>query len=158
MLQTALQALNRAIMAVSMVGLVASAAILTLSVVLRYFLKVPTDWQDEMSVFLLVGLTFMTGATVQARRGHVSIEALAELLPPAANRVRRRLADIASCLFCSFFAWKSWTLLHEAVVEGETTSSTWAPPLWIPYSTMAIGMTLLALQLLLQASLSDRAR
>ncbi|OZA84452.1 MAG: TRAP transporter small permease protein, partial [Burkholderiales bacterium 34-67-9] len=38
----------------------------------------------------------------------------------------------------------------EAWAEGQTTSSSWAPPLWIPYSLMAAGMSLLALQIALQ--------
>jgi TRAP-type C4-dicarboxylate transport system permease small subunit len=155
---TALGHLNRLLMAVSMLAIVAAAAVLTLSVLWRYFLKIPTDWQDETAVFLLVGVTFLTGAAVQARRGHVCIEAVASLLSLRANLLRQRVGDVISCLFCAFFAWKSWALLHEAVVEGETTSSTWGPPLWIPYSAMAVGMTLVTLQLFLQAILAEKAR
>ena len=141
---------NEKIMAVSTVALLTAALVLTLGVLLRYFLKVPTDWQDETAVFLIVGSIFMCGAYVQSLRGHVGIEAVATILPAAVNRVRALLVDIASLAFCAFFSWKSWTLLYEAVHEGQTTSSSFAPPLWIPYGLMATGMTLLALQLLLQ--------
>jgi TRAP-type C4-dicarboxylate transport system permease small subunit len=154
----ALGVLNRLLMAVSMLAIVGAAGVLTLSVIERYFLKIPTDWQDETAVFLLVGVTFLTGAAVQARRGHVCIEAVSSLLPAGVDRIRERLGDLISCLFCGFFAWKSWTLLHEAVVDGQTTDSTWGPPLWIPYSAMAAGMTLLTLQLALQALLGERSK
>jgi TRAP-type C4-dicarboxylate transport system permease small subunit len=142
--------LNDRIMAVATVAMLASACVLTLGVLLRYFLKMPTDWQDETAVFLIVGSIFMCGAYVQSYRGHVGIEAVAAILPESVNRVRRILVDIASFGFCTFFSWKSWTLLYEAMHEGQTTSSSFAPPLWIPYGLMATGMTLLALQLLLQ--------
>lgn len=142
--------INRAILGASMLALLAAAGILTASVFLRYFLKIPTDWQDEASVFLLVGATFLCGAYVQSQRGHIGIEALAAILPAGVNRARLIFCDLASALFCAFFSWKSWTLFHEAWVDGQTTSSSWAPPLWIPYSVMAIGMTLLTIQILLQ--------
>ena len=154
----ALGLLNRLLMAAAMLAIVGASGVLTLSVIQRYFLKIPTDWQDETAVFLLVGVTFLTGAAVQARRGHVCIEAISSLLSPKADLLRQRLGDLISCLFCTFFAWKSWTLLHEAVVDGETTSSTWGPPLWIPYSAMAVGMSLVALQLALQALLGEKAK
>lgn len=152
LLAKALNWVNQQVLRLSMLSLVLTSAVLTYSVVTRYFLKVATDWQDEASVFMLVGATFMCTAYVQSLRGHVGIEALATVLPAGVNRVRLILVDIASTLFCSFFAWKSWTLFHEAWSEGQTTSSSFAPPLWIPYLLMALGMTLLAIQLFLQSA------
>jgi TRAP-type C4-dicarboxylate transport system permease small subunit len=149
---------NHAAMAVGMVALVAAALVLTSSVISRYLFKASTDWQDESAVFLLVGVTFLCAASVQRYRGHIGIEALAVILPASINRVRRLLVDIAGALFCGFFAWKSWRLLFEAVVDRQTTSSSWAPPLWIPYGLMALGMSLLTLQIVLQLLPSARRR
>jgi TRAP-type C4-dicarboxylate transport system permease small subunit len=146
----ALRLVNRAVLAVGMVALVASALVLTYSVFSRYFFKSATDWQDEAAVFLLVGAIFLCGAYVQSFRGHVGIEAVASILPASINRARMVVVDLLTLLFCAFFAWKSWTLFHEAWVDKQTTSSTWAPPLSIPYGLMAAGFTLLALQVLLQ--------
>jgi TRAP-type C4-dicarboxylate transport system permease small subunit len=142
--------INDLVVILSSVALVAASFVLTYSVIVRYFLKFSTDWQDEMSVFLIVGAVFMSSAAVQAFRGHVAIETIVGLLPPRVNMIRQILVDLASLTFCAFFAWKSWTLLHEAVDEGFHSGSTWGPPLWIPYSLMAVGMTLLSIQILLQ--------
>ncbi len=149
-LQRGLDAMNTALAVLSAIAVAAAGVVLTWEVVGRYFLGIPSDWQDELSVFLLVGATFGSAAWIQARRGHVSIDAVGALLPARAEAWRRALADAASLAFCAFFAWKSWTLLHEAWVDGQTTPSAWGPPLWIPYGCVALGMTLLAVQLLLQ--------
>jgi TRAP-type C4-dicarboxylate transport system permease small subunit len=143
-------AINQLIVIVSSVALLVASLVLTYSVIVRYFLKFSTDWQDEMSVFLIIGAVFMSAAAIQARRGHVAIEAIVGLLPPRVNQVRLIAVDIASLLFCGFFAWKSWILLEEAIVDNFHSGSTWGPPLWIPYSLMTVGMTLLGLQLLIQ--------
>ena len=145
-----LQWLNNALVVLGMLALLVASCVLTYSVVSRYVMKASTDWQDEAAVFCLVGATFLCGAFVQSLRGHVGIEAIAGLLPRAVNRLRLMLVDLMGTAFCAFFAWKSWTLFHEAWAEGQTTSSSWAPPLWIPYGLMALGMTLLSLQLLVQ--------
>jgi TRAP-type C4-dicarboxylate transport system permease small subunit len=143
---------NNVVTVFSSIALVVASFVLTYSVASRYFFHFSTDWQDEFSVFLIVGAVFMSAAAVQARRGHVAIEAVAAMMPPRANRVRLFLVDIASLVFCAYFAWKSWLLLHEAIVEGYRTGSTWQPPLWIPYSLMTCGMVLLSIQLLLQVA------
>ena len=147
---TLLGYLNRAIVLLSAIALLLASCVLTYSVVLRYFSPSPTDWQDEFSVFLLVGVTFGSAAWVQSQRGHIGIEALKAILPPHVDRWRQVIVDLLSALFCAFFAWKSWTLFHEAWVDGYTSATAWAPPLWIPYIAMSFGMTLLTLQIFVQ--------
>jgi len=158
-LARALALANRVMVGFGMLALLAASLVLTSSVVTRYLFKASTDWQDETAVFLLVGATFLCGAFVQSIRGHVGIEAVATLLSKRADAIRRIGVDLLCLAFCAMFAWKSWTLLHEAWVDKQTTSSSWAPPLWIPYLLMSLGMTLLALQLVVHVAASvNRAR
>jgi TRAP-type C4-dicarboxylate transport system permease small subunit len=145
---------NRAMVGFGMLALLAASLVLTSSVVTRYVWKASTDWQDETAVFLLVGATFLCGAFVQSIRGHVGIEAVSTLLSARVDAARLAAVDFLCLAFCALFAWKSWTLLREAWVDGQTTSSSWAPPLWIPYLLMSLGMTLLTLQLLLHLTAS----
>jgi len=153
-------AVNRLIAIAAGAAIVLAGLVLTHEIMERYILPAPADWQDETAIFLLVGATFLSAAWVQSARGHVAIDAVAGLLPPGLERARRFMVDLASMAFCAFFTWKSATLLMEAWEDGVVTHSSWAPPLWIPYLAMTVGMGLLVLQLALQSLLhlvpSDR--
>jgi TRAP-type C4-dicarboxylate transport system permease small subunit len=149
-LQSLLDTLHSVLVIVSAVAAFAAGLVLTWEVAGRYFFKIPSDWQDESSIFLLIGATFLSAGWIQARRGHVGIDALAHILPAGADRVRRVVADVVSLAFCSFFCWRCWALLMEALEDGQTSDSAWGPPLWIPYGLMAAGMTVLVVQLALQ--------
>jgi TRAP-type C4-dicarboxylate transport system permease small subunit len=149
-LDGAMKAINRLVMVPCMVAVFLAAGILTYSVAARYFFKIPTEWQDETAIFLLMGATFFSSAFVQSQRGHVGVEAIAGLLSPRFNHWRMFCVELVSAAFCTFFSWKSWTLFREALHEGHSSNSTWGPPMWIPYVLMAAGMTLLALQLWLE--------
>ena len=148
--QSALGMVNHLLAVLSAIAVAAAGLVLTWEVAGRYFFAIASDWQDELSTFLLIGATFGAASWIQARRGHVAIDALTHILPPGIDLARRVLADLLSLLFVAFFAWKSWALFEEAWTDGQTTPSAWGPPLWIPYACMAIGMTLLAAQFLLQ--------
>jgi len=148
--QVGVTALNEAMAVVSALAIGLAGCVLTWEVIGRYFLHIASDWQDELSALLLIGATFASAAWTQARRGHVAIDALAQILPPAVDRVRRWLADFCACVFCAYFAFKSGEMLHEAWVDGQTTPSAWGSPLWIPYGCMTLGMALLAAQQALQ--------
>src|SRR5262249_10942822 len=101
-LQRARSFCNRIVVVLAAVALIAACAILSYSVLGRAWFHLANYWQDEASVFLLVGATFMTSAYVQSERGHIGIEAFVGLLSPQVNRIRLWLVDLASFLFCAF--------------------------------------------------------
>ena len=151
-----LSALIANLYVLSAVALVAAAGVLTYGVVIGHLMGRATLWQDEVTIFLIAGATFISAAQVQAWRGHVGIEVLAEILPPRVNALRYSIIDVVVLGFCLFFAWKSGLLLHEAWEEGQTSHSAWGPPMWIPYGLLTAGMALLALQVAMQVA--ERSR
>ncbi len=150
-----LHKVNTLLAAASGIAIGVAACVLTWEATARYLFKIPSDWQDEVSIFLLVGASFLAAGWVQEARGHVGIQALSAVLSPRANAVRRYISDLLTLAFCTFFAWKCWTLLAEAVHDGQTSNSAFGAPLWIPYGAMALGSTVLSLQILLQVLASQ---
>lgn len=145
-----LRVVNGVLFNLSALALVAASGVLTFGVLAGHLIGRAFEWQDEVMVFLVAGAIYLSAATVQAKRGHIGIEVFGSLLSPRANRVRHVLVDAVTLAFVTIFAWKTGALLHEAIAEGQTSHSAWGPPLWIPYSVMTVGMTLLALQVALQ--------
>jgi TRAP-type C4-dicarboxylate transport system permease small subunit len=156
--ERALTVINAVVVTLGMCALLAASLILTYSVISRYFFGAATDWQDQVAVFCLIGAVFLSSAYVQSVGGHVAIEAVIGWLPPRADRVRRLFVHLCSLLFCGFFSWKAWALTHEAWVEGYRLAASFAPPLAIPYFMMALGTSLLTLQILLQMIVTCQKR
>ncbi len=132
------------------IALVVASAVLTGGVIAAHVLGRGIEWQDELEIFLVAGAVFLSAAAVQTRRGNARIEVLNSFLPENARRWWTLVTDALSLIFVAFIAWKSGTLALEAWTEGQVSQSTWAPPLWIPYGIMTLGLALLACALSLQ--------
>ena len=144
-----LDAINRIIVMLSPTALVLAGFVLTYSVVVRYFLRHSTDWQDEMSVFLIARRRLHVGRRPRSRRSAATSasRAIVGLLPDRVNRTRVVLVDAASLGVLRLFRLE----VGHAAARGAGrrlllqldlgTAAT-----WISYSLMTVGMILLAAQ------------
>ena len=115
-------------------------------VVMRYFLNASTIWQTEFVIFSLVGSTFIGCPYVLKLKGHVNVDLLPNYLGDRGRFALAMLASLLGTAFCAVLTWKGYELFHEALVNGWTTDSIWALPLWIPYLALPVGIGLMTLQ------------
>jgi TRAP-type C4-dicarboxylate transport system permease small subunit len=63
------------------------------------------------------------------------------------NIIRLKIfTSLLSLIFFILLFYFGYLITAEAFVKNYTTGSIWDPPLWVPYSSMLIGATLMILQ------------
>lgn len=145
----------RAVQAASRLFGVAAAAMILVSVIVvcqmvfvRAVMHESSVWQTEFVMYLLVAATFIGAPYILLTRGHVAVDVLPLMVRPPTRRVLHAAGTVIALAFCGLFLYASVLWWHESWVSGQTTSSLWRARVWIPYSSVPIGLGLLCLQLL----------
>ncbi len=129
------------------VMLTVAAGVITVMVIDRA-IGASAYWQIEFSVYLMVAAVFLGSPYTLHTRGHVNVDLLDTILPPAFRKGVRFAVGLVGLAVCIYLAWVGWTLFHAAWESGDTSESMWAAPLWPLYLTMPVGLGLTALQYL----------
>lgn len=143
----------RAIRRLSTMGGILAVCLLLLAlgsvchlVFVRYVLGASAIWQHEVVSFSLIGTTFMGAPYVLMTKGHVNVDLLEHYLGAAARRLLSIAGSLVTIAFCGIITWLSIGWWWEAWAGDWHNETVWAPPLWIPYAAMPLGMGLMTLQ------------
>ena len=143
----------RAVTRLSQLCGIVAAALIALGVLevcemvfVRYSLNQNTIWQTDFVTWSLVAATFVGSPYVLLTRGHVNVDVLPHYLGRSA-RWWLALASIAMSLaFCVVLAVLTSRFWLEAWEQRGVSDTMWRARLWIPYSSMPIGLGILVLQ------------
>jgi TRAP-type C4-dicarboxylate transport system permease small subunit len=132
---------------------VVAAALIALSVLVvcemvfvRYVLNQNTIWQTDFVTWSLVAATFVGSPYLLLTRGHVNVDVLPLYLGARARWWLALASIVTSLAFCMTMAVLTAELWLQAWQQRWVSDTMWRARLWIPYSAMPIGMTLLSLQ------------
>jgi TRAP-type C4-dicarboxylate transport system permease small subunit len=116
------------------IGILASAGILVIEVLLRYVFNAPTIWAHETVIFLNAMAFVFGGLYAVSRDAHIRVVLIYDILA----RKTKRLFNIGISLVCLgatiFFAWAAWFGVERSIwtPAGEfrlqTSGSAWNPP------------------------------
>ncbi len=128
-------------------GLIALGVLVVCQMVfVRYALNHNTIWQTDFVTWSLVAATFIGSPYVLLTRGHVNVDVLPLHLGQRARwwlALASILMSLAFCIVLTVLAARFWL---EAWENRWVSDTMWRARMWIPYSSMPIGLTVLALQ------------
>jgi TRAP-type C4-dicarboxylate transport system permease small subunit len=132
-----------------------AAALIALSVVVvchmvfvRYALNQNTIWQTDFVTYCLVAATFVGSPFVLTTRGHVAVDVLPLYSAPRPRWWLALFAAAVTLFFCVAMTVLTLQFWREAWDNKWVSDTMWRARLWIPYSSLPIGLGLLTLQCL----------
>jgi TRAP-type C4-dicarboxylate transport system permease small subunit len=128
------------------VALVAATLVMLHSVLTRYVFQKPTVWQTEVSIYLLIFVTFVGAAFGLKHHAHVGVDLLVERLPVRAQLAVRIVTAVLALVVVGFVGWTAAATWYEAYEGGFVSPTALRFPLAIAYAILPLGMILVGLQ------------
>lgn len=117
------------------------------NVVTRYLTSISLAFTEEISVFLVVVMTFVGAATAFTRGHHLAIAFVAERLPLVLRPWQQRLALACSLAMFAVLAWYGagmwWDDLQTGVTSPGLGVPQWWYTAWLPLLSVLVALRVL---------------
>ncbi|MEJ8546660.1 TRAP transporter small permease [Brevibacillus borstelensis] len=132
---------------VAVVLMFAMAVIVALAVVFRYVLGAPLSWAGEVSIFLLIWVSFIGGSLGLKYRSQAAVTIVLEYATAKARKMVGIMGHVLMLAFLAVMLYYSYAwVLSPGVAFQKSTAI--LLPMWIPFSAVPIGLTCAAIHLL----------
>lgn len=121
------------------------AIVLFISVLFRYFINAPLYWANEASIFMMAWITFLGGSLGLKYHSQAAITFLIERFSKW-NQLKIKIGTyivILIALLILMYISYEWIF-----TLTDTKSSSMRIPMWIPYSSVPVGLTFAFIHLL----------
>jgi TRAP-type C4-dicarboxylate transport system permease small subunit len=134
--------------AVCSLFLLAMIVMIGAEAIARNFLHTSLQITDEVGGYLLVALTFLSMSVAEAHGAFHRVEFVQMRLSPSARIASQIIFDLMSLVASMLVTWQLIRLALNSFRTEDVAPTPLATPLWMPQTSMGIGMALLCLALL----------
>jgi TRAP-type C4-dicarboxylate transport system permease small subunit len=113
-----------------------------LSAIMRYFLRRPFNFTEELVGFLFLASVFLAIPSTTVRREHINVPLLVNVLTPKLRKIAEVIAALVMIAFAAVFTWESWKFTAFSF-EIDARSEQMELPVGIWQAAMPIGIGLM---------------
>lgn len=133
--------------AISVLLLAVMTVVVTVQVILRETGSA-LAWTEELTRYMFVWLIYISSSYAIRLRGHIKVEVISLLLKERGKLVLDLISNAAFFVFALMIAIYGW----EYVIELATVRVQYSPslhlPMFVPYTSFALGCTLMIFRLI----------
>ena len=135
---------------VSCVMMVALVILTFVGVLMRYIMRSPITWQEEVQMLLFLWIVFLGGAGAFRAGSHIAIEILVDALPKKIGGVIERFDVLLQLLILVYLFWQEIQYYNQLIVAGRVTNLL-RLPYGAAYAVVPIGGALMLISMLYAA-------
>lgn len=137
-------------------AIVAMMLLITADSLMRYFFDAPLTGATEVTTtFFMVAAVWLAASAVERIGGHVGIDLVVRRLPPVVQALAALVTRLCSAFIVGLIAWAA--IGKTSGVWGDVTAGVFNLPVGPSWGLVAVGASLLAIRLVLEA-ISDAVR
>ncbi|SHN04504.1 TRAP transporter small permease subunit [Roseibium suaedae] len=145
-LYDAVTALNRFIFQAASLLMFLIVPVMLFAVVSRYVFNSPSTWAMELATLIFGPYFLLAGPNLLHERGHVSLDLVQHAVGAGARRVLEIINYPIIIAFCVILLFYAVPFAWQAFEYGETSYSSWNPPIWPVKLFIPVALVLLGLQ------------
>ncbi len=128
--------------------LIVSIVLIAAEAIARNVFATSFQITDEVCGYLLVALTFLSMSVAEAHGAFHRVGLVQTRLSIAARLISQMVFDFISLVASALVTWQLYRLVSNSWRAEDVAPTPLQTPLWLPQSTMAIGMLLLCFALI----------
>lgn len=145
-LYDAVTALNRFMFRTASLLMFVIVPVMLFAVVSRYVFNSPSSWAMELATLVFGPYFLLAGPYLLHERGHVSLDLVQHAAGPGVRRFLEIVNFPIIIAFCVILLFYAVPFAQQAFEYGETSYSSWNPPIWPVKLFIPLALLLLGLQ------------
>lgn len=149
-LYDAVTALNRFIFQAASLLMFVIVPVMLFAVISRYVFNSPSSWAMESATLVFGPYFLLAGPYLLHQRGHVSLDLVQHAVSPGVRRLLEIVNYPVIIAFCVILMYYAVPFATQSWEYGETSYSSWNPPIWPVKFFIPLALALLGLQAMVE--------
>lgn len=139
-------ALNRVVFQAASLLIFLIVPAMLFAVISRYVFNAPSSWAMELATLVFGPFFLLAGPYLLHMRGHVSLDLVQHAVGPGVRRILEIFNYPVIIAFCVILLFYALPFAQQSWEYGETSYSSWNPPIWPVTFFIPAALVLLGLQ------------